>query len=143
MKSLKVSVKRVGRRATPEKSTARASIDSTDLSRLSHGQQPKWYRTSAANAPEHWAHKNGSITVKRICLGAVAGVVALIALLAASGVVYTKYFGPARWDSEGWYPSRKFAWELVSLLSLQMFSEPMLNCLDSQGGDREELGGIL
>lgn len=118
MKGRRSSVERAERQATSEKTTARASIDSTDLSRLSHGKQPKWYRTSAANASGLRAHKNGNITVKRICLGAVAGVVALIALLAASGVVYTRYFGPARWDSEGWYPSRKFAWELIYLLPL-------------------------
>lgn len=86
------------------KGVTRASVDSTDLSRLPYEKQPKWYRASAANAR---TSKNGRITVGRICLGAVAGVVALIALLAASGVVYTKCFGPARWESEGWYPSRK------------------------------------
>lgn len=105
MKSRRFSVERL---AASEKSTARASIDSTDLSRLSYGKQPKWYRTNASALS---ARNNGRATVKRICLGAVAGVVALIALLAASGVVYTKYFGPARWDSEGWYPSRRFARE--------------------------------
>lgn len=75
--------------------------------------------------------------MRRICLGAVAGVVALITLLAASGVVYTKYFGPARWDSEGWYPSREFTLRLTFVLYMYILT------LDSQGGNGEELGGVL
>lgn len=94
--------------AKSEKDTMRASIDSTDLSHLSYEKQPKWYRKSATDASGFRVYKNGRITFKSICLGAMAGVVALIALLAASGVVYTKWFGPKGWESEGWYPSREF-----------------------------------
>lgn len=91
-----------------EKDMARASIDSADLGDLPYEKQPRWYKKSAANASGFKTHKDGKITLKRLCLGVLAGVVALIAVLATSGVVYTKYFGPARWESEGWYPSREF-----------------------------------
>ncbi|KAH0613635.1 uncharacterized protein H6S33_005521 [Morchella sextelata] len=90
--------------------TSRASIDSyrsTDSSYPEYGKEPKWYKSSAADASGFKKYKNGKITLKRICLGTVAGVVVLVSVLAASGVVYTTCFGPEKWESEGWYPSPK------------------------------------
>lgn len=92
--------------------TSRASIDSyrsIDSSYPEYGKEPKWYKSSAADASGFKKYKNGKITLKRICLGTVAGVVVLVSVLAASGVVFTTYFGPEKWESEGWYPSRKLS----------------------------------
>ncbi|KAL7269224.1 hypothetical protein RUND412_008119 [Rhizina undulata] len=83
------------------------SFSSSDSAKPYVGAEPKWWRTSAADAPGFRVYRDARVSKKRVCLGVIAGVVTLVVVVVVGGMVHTKYFGPERWESEGWFPSPK------------------------------------